>query len=169
MKRTVIVLSLIFALAIALSVSIPTIADSDSGNTVVSGTLSKHIDITAVSDAALAITLIPESPQVSEAVTVSVKSNAAWSLTVIEVDGGVDGLMNTSANAAHLTNALKVWSFVTSDYADLSGSPVTIKNDGTKTTGGSAYTTPNITFQQEAEYDDTPGDYSINVQFTASN
>lgn len=49
MKRTTIILSLIFALAIALSVSVPTMA-AESGSTTISGALAQHIDVTAPSN-----------------------------------------------------------------------------------------------------------------------
>jgi hypothetical protein len=163
MKRTTIILSLIFALAIALSVSIPTLA-ANTGTTVITGTLGAHIDITADPADFSLPELIPDVASVSDAKTVTVKCNkAGWTLDVEEVSG--DGFMS---GTAILTNPLMVQGgdLGTAGWTSVAGAPV-LESSGAKT-GGTGTDFNDIKFSQTATYDDDPDTYTITVTFTAT-
>lgn len=169
MKRTTIILSLIFALAIALSVSIPTLADaSDTGTTVISGTLGGHIDITAnTSDLSLP-DLIPDQRVVTtDNASVSVKCNkAGWTLTVQEYGAGADQKMSSSTDTAY--NSLQVRGGDITSWTNI-GPAAALENGGAKYSDTHAVTTiNNIQFGQTADYEDDAGVYTITVLFTAS-
>ena len=163
MKRTVIILSLIFALAIVLSVSIPTLAAStDTGTTTITATLGGHIDITADPDDFSLPALVPDQNVVSDAKTVSVKCNkAGWTLAVSEVAG--DGKMS---GTAALTNPLYVDGGDLTGYTSLATAPV-LESGGAKT-GGTAVDITDIVFQQMATYADDPDTYTITITFSAA-
>jgi len=76
MKRIVIILSLIFTLAIALSASIPTLAADPDKDIVITGHVPAVIDV-SVDDATLALSgdIIPGEPAVTAGAIVTIQSN----------------------------------------------------------------------------------------------
>lgn len=169
MKRTVIVLSLIFALAIALSVSIPTLAADDSGTTVITGTLGGHIDITDNTSTLSFDALIPDQLVTTNgSASVSVKCNkAGWTLTVEEYGAGADQKMAITAGDI-AENELQVRGGDISSWTDI-GPAAELVESGAKYSDTSAVTVINdIQFGQTATYEDDAGEYTITVLFTAS-
>lgn len=166
MKRTLIILSLIFALAIALSASIPTLAsNTDTGTTIITGTIKGSIDITANTPTATITGMDPEVMKESTTpVSVTVKSNkAGWKLTVKEDSGG-DGYM--SNGSVILANPLMVkGGDLGTTLTSIVGGPE-LENNGAK---GTAEIISPIIFAQNASWaDDAALTYSITVVFTAT-
>lgn len=165
MKRTVIILSLIFALATALSVTIPTLAASDTGTTTITATMATAIDVTAPANFALGA-LVPDQATNSSAKTVTVKCNkAGWDLTVSDerITPISKGHMDDGTTA--LTNALTAKGGDQTSYAPLS-SAVTLKSSGSR---GSTDIT-DVLFQQNTVWgdDSSIGTYTITVTFTGT-
>jgi len=160
MKRTVIILSLIFALAIALSASIPTMAVTTQ-TTWVKGTVPSAVDIQAMTNVSLP-TLNPGTTVNTEptGLTVNVKSNKAnWTLKVKDNVGS--GYMQ---NASALIWPLQVKGGTVSSYTSISGSDLTLTSTGAK-----GNPTPiAVNFSQQVDWADNPADYSIQLIFTAS-
>jgi hypothetical protein len=156
MKRTVILLSLIFALAIALSVSIPTLA---ANTTTVSGTLAGKVEITTPPVTSYTFTggLPGTDPA---AVTVTVKSNQGWSLT---------------AQASRMTEGAKTLTYALDGSGNggawLNLSSTQILNSGTSKTGKDGVTTT-VGFRQlildGVDEPSTGTGYTTTVQFTAN-
>jgi hypothetical protein len=165
MKRTVIILSFIFALAIALSASIPTLAATDTKTTTITGTLGGAIEVTAPGDFVIG-TLTPDQLTNSSVKTVTVKCNKAWSLTVADKRGSpvLAGHMDDGTHA--LTNALTVKGGDQSGYTALSATPVTLKASGNP----GVNSINDIYFQQDTEWTDdaSVGSYTITVTFTTT-
>jgi hypothetical protein len=163
MKRTVIILSLIFALAIALSASIPTLA-APTDTTVVSGTVKAAIDVTSPATVSVG-DLIPPSASTSADQTVTVKCNKpGWSLAAEDMTVGVNkGHMLNGGTA--LINHLTIEGGDQVAYAPLSAAvPI---EDGTGAVKGTT-TITGITFQQTADWEDVEATYSITVTFTGT-
>jgi len=163
MKRTTIILSLIFALAIALSVSIPTVAlNEDTENVTVQGVLGGHIEITSSAIGTINLPdLEPDVQKYSTPVDITVRCNkAGWTLVVTDADGYLD---DGEATPTNLTNPLYVMGGDQGTYAPLTGA-VTLETNGAK---GTAESVDDITFRQEAEWADTADTYSTIVTFTA--
>ena len=157
MKRTVILLSLIFALAIALSVSIPTLAAS-SDNTTVSGNLGAKIEVTAPS--AISLTLDPNaSPATGTSATPgSVKSNRAWTVTVT---GDETTMYSQAAPTTKLAAPFQV--NLGSGLVDISTAPTCT---GAKTSG----TSITLSVSQAVSWlDDPASDYQIVLTFAGTN
>jgi hypothetical protein len=165
MKRTVIILSLIFALAIALSASIPTLAAT--GTTQVTGSISAVVEITVPTGAVALGDLSPNdllSPKTDTKI-VTVKSNKNWTLTAADTTSPTSykGYLTTSGGTVHLTNVLSV--SAPGHSGDLTGTSLSL-NSGAKTSG----TPTTVTFSQTPSWDDeTEGAYTMTVTFTASN
>ena len=104
MKRTAIILSLIFALATAVSVSIPTLA-ATSGTTPVTGSLAAKIDVVAPS-ALATLTLDPAaSPATGTATNGSVKCNHDnWTVTVTSAP--VSGQLTSNGSPSDYLSAV---------------------------------------------------------------
>jgi len=168
MKRTVIILSLIFALAIALSVSIPTLAAT--GTTTIIGQVQSAITISAVPASNVNLgSLTPEILAESGTLTVTVKCNSVaktWSLKVKEDGASPDGKMSSSTDIAFNPLQVRGGDLGTTTYYGID-TERTLIGAGTAT-GKSGTPTSNIQFAQTASYDDDPGDYGITVLFTAS-
>jgi hypothetical protein len=161
MKRTVIILSLIFALVIALSVSIPTLALDDTETTVITGTVPLSINITAHPGDFDLGTLTLDTQIQSGDKTVSVKCNkAGWTLTVAETSG--DGFMANGSTP--LTEPLYVkGGHLSETYTGLNTSP-SLETSGAKGT----VDITDIEFAQTSRDADTAGIYTITVTFTAT-
>ena len=161
MKRIVIILSLIFALAISLSVTIPALADTPSGTTAITGSLATHVEISVPAGFALP-ELIPGQDSTSAVKTVTVNCNKAnWTLAVKEDSG--DGKMSDGGNI--LANALKIKGGDVGSYTALSGTDLKLKDaNGAKGT----VAVDNIYFQQSTTWDDVAGSYAITVTFTVT-
>jgi hypothetical protein len=168
MKRTVIILSLIFALAIALSASIPTLAlQTDTGTTTITGTIKGNIDITANSASATITGMDPGVPKDSSVVSVTVKSNkAGWTLDVEENGVTPDGKMaGTLTPFPALTNELYVKGGDIAIAESILGAPQLVES-GAKSV---ANTIGDIYFVQTADWlDDAALTYTITVVFTAT-
>jgi hypothetical protein len=156
MKRTVIVLSLIFALAIALSASIPTLAATATAGTAITGTLASKVEISA--PASYSLGALPAT--VPSAVTVNVKCNKGWTLTAQapKMTDGVNTLQNALEGAKHLGT-----------YAFLD-TVQTIEPAGAKT-GASGVNTAVDLRQTIVDYVDAATDttpYSTTITFTVT-
>ena len=104
MKRTTVILSLIFALAIALSVSIPTLAANFSTVTV-SGNIPKTLEVATVSGTPVTLLLTASGTVDSTAalVNVSVTTNVKkWHLGVTTNNSGY---MINSSDSTQLASA----------------------------------------------------------------
>ena len=135
-----------------------------TGTSAVSGTVGE-VYVVTIDDPDVAITLTPGSATNTAGVpvTATVNSNVAWTLKAHEASG--DGKMSTGTD--NLSNALKIKGGDVSDYTALGGdaAPVSLETNGA--TGGSQAITP-ITFQQQVDWTDIPGDYTITVTFTVA-
>ena len=152
MKRTVILLSLIFALAIALSVSVPTLA-AESGTTGVSGTVAGKIDVTAPPT----YTFSGDLPQdVENAFDVNVKTNARdWHLTAqADKMSGTEGTLTNGLFASGGTGSLQDITIIKTLYT------------GTDKTGGSGLDIPIGLSQAISDGVDYAGAYSTTITFT---
>ena len=164
MKRTVIILSLIFALAIALSVSIPTLAAAPNpiANTTITGKVPKAIDVSATASAILTPENILPGVESSAAVTVTVSSNYGWKLYV---KGSDSGKMHRSSAA---TTLLHQYMKVAGDdllKTDLTGADQQLDSGATVKAGVNT-----ATFYQTGDWDDTVADdYTITITFTGTN
>lgn len=157
MKRTTIILSLIFALAIALSVSIPTLA-AESGTTTVTGALAPKIDVTAPSG--FALTLDPAaSPATGTATAGNVKANKdGWTVTVT----GDHASMYSATLVDGLDADFQV--NIGSGLVDIDTAPTLT---GSKT-GGSGVSIPLSVSQAVSWDDEAASDYQIVITFTGS-
>jgi hypothetical protein len=173
MKRTVITLSLIFALAIALSASIPTLAapGSATDTTVITGNIRANIEITAHPADFSLTNMDPGVIKESSPLTVTVHSNkAGWTLDVAETGGAVDGKMQSTLTPfTALTNPLMVkggdLGVLPADYESITGTPRLVTSGGKGT-----ISTTDIQFAQTADWlDDAALAYTISVIFTATN
>jgi hypothetical protein len=164
MKRITIFLSLIFALAIALSASIPTLAASDSGTTVISGTLAAKIEVTAPS--AISLTLDPDaSPETGSSVSDGhVKSNKAWTLTASDLKETGDGYMTSVTASTALDTEFQI---------NLNGEGLTGAAAGDSIAGSPGNGLANdFTFavSQAVTWEDAPADdYTITITFVGNN
>ena len=170
MKKTVIILSLILALATALSVGIPALA-ATSGTTLVSGSLAGTVDVTA--PAPQSITLVPDTSPSSSSTTIGIRCNKiGWGLTCY-VNASTMKSSSTPADTLGQPLYITVGSLVTNQSIGLSTSPLTIVTAGVapSTTKGSGLmnTGYGITFQQPTSYADTAHtDYQILVTFVGA-
>jgi len=159
MKRTVIILSLIFALVTALSASIPALANTDSKTTTVSGTVPTSLEVTAPT----AITMPSLDPAASQPISGSsvtagiVKSNKAWTLNVSDLSNG--GFMKNVSTA--LGSKLQI---------NVAGQGYKNADTG-DTVIGSKGINSSISFaaQQTVAWTDDPSSYSITITFAGSN
>jgi len=164
MKKAAVILSFIFALALALSLTVPAIAAStDSGTTAVTGTLGGNIDVTAPS--AISLTLISGDTATNSSTDGNVKCNKNWSLTASDEKASNDGYM-TSATATKpaLDNELQLNINGSATYYG-AGTGQTIT--GTKT-GGDGTALPLYVSQAVSWNDDPANDYTITITFTGS-
>lgn len=155
MKRIVIILSLIVALVIAFSASIPTLAANDSKPTTVSGTVPTMIEVTAPSG--LTLTLDPSIGWATNtsASNGNIKSNKDWTLTVSNSSGY---MMNGSTP---LYDQLRI---------NVAGQGLKNASPGDTVTGGKGASHPiSFAVNQSVAWTDDPGSYSITITFAGSN
>jgi len=165
MKRTVIILSLIFALTIALSASIPTLALT-SATTTVGGTVKPAIDVSYTGSAPTFTGLYPGTTNTTPAGTVTVQCNkGTWSLKAKDqkTTGSIGYMMNGSTNMAqplYIAGGTLPSSDLTAERTLLSGQ---------LRTTGSGTTVTNIVFSQATTYaDDADLGFSMTVVFTGT-
>lgn len=158
MKRTVIILSLIFALAIALSVTVPTLAATDTKTTTVSGTVPTQIEVTAPTSIT-GLNLDPASSPAtgSSGTPGNVKSNKAWTLNASDTTNG--GYMKNGATP--LGAKLQI---------NVAGNGLVNADAGQIVTGSKgASNSISFAISQAVGWSDDPGSYSITITFAGSN
>ncbi len=158
MKKTIIALTLVVAIAIALSITIPALAaTSATATTTITGTVNKVIEV-SVDKTTLTWDLTPATGDMSksDAVSVTVNSNAAFTLNAQDLTAGTKGYMEISDAAPKLQNAFTV-----------NGAPLTATVG--LTSGTLPGSTQSVTLAQAKSWSDAPGTYGIVVTFTASN
>lgn len=170
MKKTVIALSIVFALAIVAAVAAPVLA-STSGTTTINGAITGGtagtIELNAPGNFVLtspgqsAGVMYPEIPAVGNSANGLIKANVNWALTVKG---------NTSAHPGHMINASAAWLATEMNISIDSGSTWHGAAAGTSKSGvvtnGQTIT---LNARQDVLWSDTPAtDYSINIEFTAT-
>jgi hypothetical protein len=161
MKRTVIILSLIFALAISLSVSIPTLAVSDT--TTISGTLAPKIVVTAASDISSIALVAGATATGSSGTGGSVSCNKPWSITISDEKTSNDGYM-TSATATK--TALDSPFQIDVEGAGLVNAATGVTLSAQAKPGNSDIS---LAYSQPVSYSDDPAiDYTIDIIFNAT-
>ena len=168
MKRTTIILSLIFALAIALSVSIPTLA-ANPVNTIITGTVTGKIDLSAPSTFSLGTNMQPSvTPYTANSgATGMVYCNKGWSVTANHATGTMfDG------GSSYLVDQIKVQLTGGNTGGTLQDATVGSTTSDTVKTGtagdhnkGVALT---LAASQLVNYVDAPGAYTITIVLTGS-
>ena len=160
MKKTIIALTLVVAIAIALSVTIPALAATSSATTIITGRVDQVIEVTASPDTINTWDLTPATGDMTESstVTVAVNSNAAWTLKAQDLTGsGHTGYLVSTSPAANLSSPITV-----------NGSVLT--SDVTLTPGARPGASQPVTLTQAKSWSDVPStSYTITVTFVASN
>ncbi len=165
MKKTIIALTLVVAIAIALSITIPTLA-ANTGTDVT--TITGHVK--SVIEVSPAISSIPlgdltpggTNPAVIGSTTVTVKCNTAWTLAAADTTTATPAKGHMISGTASLHNALLVTVPVS---GDLTGTSLAITSGG-HTSG----TDTLVTFSQTPDWSDAPAtaDYTMTVTFTGT-
>jgi hypothetical protein len=167
MKRTVIILSLIFALAIALSVGIPSLAATSGTDVVtITGHVNAVIEVSPTTNTIALGDLTPSAPltPVTGTTTVTVKCNAGWTLTATDTTTPTAGIgYMTNGAVAHLTNYLIVSSNGGGSPSGNLASPL-ILNTGTHTSG----TATLVTVSQTPDWADAAGSYAMTMTLTGT-
>jgi hypothetical protein len=163
MKRTTIILSLIFALAIALSVSIPTLAVNPD-TTTITGTVGQKIELNAPDDFTLNIGTMEPGNTVNGSSSTNgwVKCNKGWSVTANNSSGRMVGPMS-------LTNKINIQltgGSTPGAWADATTGSTT--SSLTKPAGGNSGQALTLNAGQLVDYLDAPGVYTIIITLTAS-
>lgn len=158
MKKTIIALTLVVAIAIALSITIPTFAAApvNPDTTTITGNVQAAIDVSAPADFSMDLT---PGLTTTASKTVAVKCNKdGWDLTA----SASTGYMVTGGTP--LQKALYVEDY--NNALQPLTSPVQLA-DAVDKTGGTA---ENIAadFSQETTWDDAYGTYTILVTFTGT-
>jgi hypothetical protein len=166
MKKTVILLSLIFALAIALSASIPTLAASTSSSTTISGTVNTVMEVSTTSVNLGDLTPVGVTPTAitNSATSVTVRCNkVGWSLMATDISGYPTylGHMTASGGTLGLANALSLTATGSSGTLDASG--VTLVTSGARGGGSTS-----LTYSQLPSWQDLAGSYTMTIQFTGT-
>ena len=167
MKRTVVILSLIVSLVIALSVSIPALAGTD-GSTVITGTVTGQVDLTSPpGNFVLGTMTIGATTNNSSGATGLVKCNRTWAVTAINSSGAHPGYMVNTTTSANLSTKLNIQldASVGTDGLWANASTGSVAT-GTKT--GDAGVALNLSAGQYVSWDDEAGSYTINISLTAS-
>ena len=164
MKRTVIILSLIFALATALSVGIPALAATSGTDVVsISGHVNAVIEVSPATNTIALADLTPVTPllAVIGTTTVTIKCNTGWTLTATDTTSPTAGIgYMTNGSLAHLTNYLAV--SAPSHSGNLASA--LILNTGTHTSG----TATVVTVSQLPDWMDAPGSYAMTMTLTGT-
>ena len=167
MKKTIIALTLVVAMAIALSVTIPTLAATSGTDVVtITGTVTTGIEVTPTTATIALSSLSPVSPltAVNGTTTVTVKCNGAWTLKATDTTTGSTSLGHMMATGPlYLTNYLSVSS-------NGSGSPTgnlataLQLNSGAHTSGTSTL----VTVSQLPDWADAAGSYTMTMTLTGT-
>ena len=161
MKKPAILLSIVFAVATALSITIPALAAS-SATVNVTGSIQTAIEVSSPMFVLLG-SLPPAAPTESANKNVTVRCNkAGWTLTVSDITGAPVGHMKNGDYTAHLINPLEVKGNGKA-YAALE-SPVTLVNAG----GVGTTNISDVRFRQVTDWTDPIDSYGMVVLFTAT-
>lgn len=163
MRKLVITLSLVMALAIAAAVSLPVLA-VDLGTTTLSVTIPEGvIEVTPPADATMS-PATPTTPGNTSPLTVTVSSNGNWSLTAKDARTSFaawqsKGHMDNASLSIKLINPTEVKGGLIAPWGNLETDQVL------QTGNAGSSSVSDIVFQQRVEYTDKPGTYTIVVTF----
>ena len=163
LKKLALLLSIVFAVAIALSITIPALAAS-SDTTTVSGSVQTTIEVYAPGTVSLG-NLIPGTSTESINQNVTVRCNkAGWTLTVSDDRKHPVNKGHMEAGTIALANSLEVKGNG-KPYAYLNTTWVTLVD---KTGGVGITNISDVRFRQATDWADTIETYSFTVTFTAT-
>lgn len=167
MKKLVLLLSIVFAVAMALSITIPALASS-SDTTNITGSVQTAIDVNAPNTVSVG-NLVPGTASESFYKTVTVKCNkAGWTLTVSDEWNDPPQLGHMIADlgteTAALLNPIEVKGNAR-PYAYLNTS--VLLEDGSGASMGITNIT-DLRFRQFTDWNDALGNYIITVTFTGA-
>lgn len=156
---------LIFSLAIALTAASGVAqAVTSTGSTTVSATVPAAISITV--PAAHALTVTPGGQAVTP-LSIGVKSNTTWSMTVYKSDDLKDGAKVIPSSQLVYTSSTTNGTGVAGDTEfDTVSSPTGAVSSGTST--GEAGATVTVNYKLATNYDDEPGNYSSTHTYIAA-
>jgi hypothetical protein len=157
-KKTIIALTLVIAIALTLAVTIPTFAYNNNPTTTITGIIAPAIDVSVSSTAFTLSGMVPGGTGTGS-VTVTVKSNDVWSL--VAKSDSTDGKMYVgTVGTTPLATVLSV------NGAAMTSAGTAI----TPTTHGVTEGTPvTAAFTQPVLWTDAAATYTMVVTFTGSN
>ena len=164
MKKTIIALTLVIAIALTLAVTIPTLALTSGTDVVtITGTVNSLIEVSPATNTIALGDLTPSGSllAVNGTTTVTVKCNAGWTLKATDTTSPTAGIgYMTNGSTAHLTNYL----IVSGPSGTGPLATALTLNSGTKT----ASTATVVNVSQTPSWSDAPGSYTMNMTLTGT-